>query len=62
MVTQIHQKNPRANMDEWIDSVNEFNENFRSFILSGHLDHDLFDIDVVMQVKNTNIINIYKGG
>ena len=39
-------------MDEWIDSVNEFNENFRSFILSGHLDHDLFDIDVVMQVKN----------
>ena len=37
-------------MDDWIDGVTEYNENFRSFILAGHLEHENFDVDVVMQV------------
>jgi len=49
-VTQIHQRNPTANMDDWIDGITEYNENFRSFILAGHLEHENFDVDVVMQV------------
>ena len=37
-------------MDDWIDGITEYNENFRSFILAGHLEHENFDVDVVMQV------------
>lgn len=30
---QIHQKNPTASMDDWLEEANNFNENFRSFML-----------------------------
>ena len=47
-------------MDEWIDSVTSFDDNFRAFILSGHLDHPVFDVDVVMQVLLEKLKIIYK--
>ena len=50
-MTQIYQSTPDASMDDWIEGVNNFNENFRSFMLAGHLDHEFYDIDVVMQVS-----------
>ncbi len=49
MIT-IHQKNPAANLDDWLEEASRFNENFQSFMLAGHLDHEFYDVDVVMQV------------
>lgn len=49
MIT-IHQKSPTASLDDWLEEASRFNENFQSFMLSGHLDHEFYDVDVVMQV------------
>ena len=50
MVITIHQKSPTASLDDWLEEASRFNENFQSFMLSGHLDHEFYDVDVVMQV------------
>merc|ERR1711902_414625 len=50
MVIQIHQKSPSASLDDWLEEASKFNENFQSFMLAGHLDHEFYDVDVVMQV------------
>ena len=60
MVTQIYQSKPGASMDEWIEGVNNFDENFRSFMLAGHLDHEFYDIDVVMQVYHLTVMDVLK--
>ena len=50
MVIQIHQKSPSASLDDWLEEASKLNENFQSFMLAGHLDHEFYDVDVVMQV------------
>ena len=50
MVIQIHQNSPAASLDDWLEEASGFNENFQSFMLAGHLDHEFYDVDVVMQV------------
>ena len=50
LVTKVYQSQPEANIDDWIEAVKSHDENFRSFMMTGHQDHKYFDIDVVMQV------------
>ena len=59
MIT-IHQKSPSASLDDWLEEASRFNENFQSFMLSGHLDHEFYDVDVVMQVITLPIPLIVK--
>lgn len=49
MVIKIHQKNPKATLDDWIASVREFDERFMSMI-SADDERNSFDLDVALQV------------
>ena len=44
MVIQIHQKSPSASLDDWLEEASKLNENFQSFMLAGHLDHEFYDV------------------